>query len=101
VTFSIIILPPLPYRIVVQRGRGGAAGEDDLGIMSIDRTRDGGTTRSSILLDPDEEEVNFLVMGEKLIVCFFVVVWVGAFVDNLWSENFSNISSLGRQQVLS
>jgi hypothetical protein len=66
VPFSIIILRPLPYRIVVQRGRGGAVEEeDDVGIMSIDRTRDGG--RSSILLDPDEE-VNFLVMGEKLIL---------------------------------
>jgi hypothetical protein len=65
VPFSIIILRPLPYRIVVQRGRGGAVEEDDVGIMSIDRTRDGG--RSSILLDPDEE-VNVLVMGEKLIL---------------------------------
>jgi hypothetical protein len=67
VPFSIIILPPLPYRIVQKGRRGGAAEEDDVGIMSIDRTRDGG--RSSILLDLDEE-VNFLVMGEKLIVCF-------------------------------
>jgi hypothetical protein len=42
--------------------------------MSIDRTRDGG--RSSILLDPDEE-VNFLVMGEKLIVVFYSCVGAG------------------------